>query len=154
MLRLMKFTTTVLLGGKTATGLVVPDEVIADLGHGKRPKVRITLNGHTYRTTAVSMSGQFHVPLSAENRAAAGVSAGEVVDVGIEIDDAPREVEVPADLLLALSGDAAVKEFFDELSFTHRKEWVRWVEDAKKPETRERRVGQTVAELREGRRTR
>lgn len=150
----MRFQTTVLLEGKTATGLQIPDEVIAELGAGKRPAVRVAINGYSYRTTAMFMGGRFMVPLAAEHREGAGVTAGEEVDVDIELDVAVREVVVPADLATALAGEPSVHEFFDQLSFTHRKEWVRWIEDAKKPETRQARLTKTIDELREGRRTR
>jgi uncharacterized protein YdeI (YjbR/CyaY-like superfamily) len=100
------------------------------------------------------MGGRFLVPLSAENRTAAGVAAGDEVDVGIEPDTAPREVEVPADLADALAHDDAARATFDGLSFTHRKEWVRWVEEAKKAETRATRLAKTVESLREGKRAR
>jgi hypothetical protein len=148
----MKFTTTVLLEGKTATGLVIPDDVVVALGAGKRPKVAVRINGHTYRSTVAAMRGQSLLALSAENRAAAGVAAGDVVEVDLTLDDAPREVVVPDDLSSAL-GDGPTRAFFDQLSFTHRKEWVRWVTDAKKPETRVSRIEKTVAELAQGKRT-
>jgi uncharacterized protein YdeI (YjbR/CyaY-like superfamily) len=100
------------------------------------------------------MGGRFLVPLSAENRAAAGVAAGDDIDVDIEPDAEPREVEVPADLAEALARDDAARIHFDAMSYTHRKEWVRWVEEAKKPETRATRLTKTVTSLREGKRTR
>jgi hypothetical protein len=148
----MEFHSVVELGGRTATGIPVPDEVIDALGSSRRPPVTITVNGYTYRTTAVRMAGRFLVPLSAENRAAAGVEAGEEITVEIENDTAPREVTLPEDLADAM--DAAARATYDGLAFTHRKEWVRWVEEAKTPETRTVRIAKTVAALREGRRTR
>jgi hypothetical protein len=150
----MKFHTEVLREGKTATGLHVPDEVIAGLGAGKRPAVRITINDYSYRTTAMFMGGRFLVPLAAEHRDGAGVSAGEEIDVDIELDTAVREVIVPADLATALAGQPSVQAFFDQLSFTHRKEWVRWIEDAKKADTRHARVTKAIEALRAGKRTR
>jgi len=147
----MRFESRVELGGKTATGIPVPDDVVASLGESKRPAVTITVNGHTYRTTAVRMGGRFLVPLSAEHREAAGVAAGDDVTVDIALDTAPREVDLPADLEAAM--DDAARATYDGLSYTHRKEWVRWVEEAKKPETRATRIEKTVAGLREGRRT-
>ena len=147
----MRFESRVELGGKTATGIPIPDEVVASLGESKRPAVTITLNGHTYRTTAVRMGGRFLVPLSAENREAAGVAAGDDVAVDIALDTSPREVELPADLASAMDG--AARTAYDGLSYTHRKEWVRWVEEAKKPETRATRIEKTVTGLREGRKT-
>ena len=147
----MRFESRVELGGRTATGIAIPDEVVASLGESKRPAVTITLNGHTYRTTAVRMGGRFLVPLSAENREAAGVAAGDDVTVDVALDTAPREVELPTDLAAAM--DDAARTTYDGLSYTHRKEWGRWVEDAKKPETRAARIEKTVAGLREGRKT-
>jgi Bacteriocin-protection, YdeI or OmpD-Associated/Domain of unknown function (DUF1905) len=149
----MRFRTTIELGGTTATGFVVPDEVMAGLGGGGRPAVTVTIGPHTYRTTVFSRAGRYLVPLSAENREAAGVAAGDVVDVDLEADTAPREVEVPADLTEALGHDPAARGFFESLSYSHRKEWVRWIEEAKRPETRQRRLESTVSALREGRRT-
>jgi hypothetical protein len=149
----MRFQSVVELGGKTATGIQVPDDVVAELGSGRRPSVRITVGGHTYRTTIASMGGRFLVPLSAANRAAAGVAAGDAVEVDVEVDDAPREVEIPADLQAAFDAAPDARAFFDSLAFSHRKEWARWVEEAKRPETRATRVEKTIAGLREGRRT-
>jgi hypothetical protein len=148
----MRFHATVELGGKTATGIQVPDEVIAALGSSRRPAVRVTIGAFTYRTTAARMGGRFLVPLSAENRTAAGVEAGEEIEVDVELDDAPREIELPADLAAAL--DAEARRHYDSLATSHRKEWVRWVEEAKKPETRASRVAKTVEALRAGKKTR
>jgi hypothetical protein len=147
----MRFRATVELGGKTATGIEVPDDVIAAFGTSKRPAVTVTINDHSYRTTAVRMGGRFLVPLSAENRTGAGVSAGDEIDVDITLDDAPREVSLPDDLAAAL--DAEARANYDALPYTHRKEWVRWVEEAKKPETRATRVAKTVEGLRAGKKT-
>jgi hypothetical protein len=147
----MRFESTVELGGRTATGIPIPDEVIAALGDSRRPAVTITVNGYSYRTTAVRMGGRFFVPLSAEHREAAGLEAEDAVAVDIALDTAPREVTLPADLEAAM--DAQARTAYDGLSYTHRKEWVRWVEEAKRPETRATRVAKTVAGLREGRRT-
>ncbi len=150
----MKFRATVELGGKTATGIEVPEDVVAALGSGSRPAVTVTVGAHSYRTTVARMGGRFLVPLSAENRTAAGVAAGDQVDVDIEPDTAPRQVEVPADLADALANDDAARATFDGLSFTHRKEWVRWVDEAKKPETRATRLAMTVESLHDGKRVR
>jgi hypothetical protein len=149
----MKFRTTVELGGKTATGLQVPDDIVSALGSGKRPSVQVTIGPHTYHTTVASMGGRFLVPLSADNRAAAGVAAGDEVDVEIALDDAPREVQVPDDLADALAQDEVAVQFFNALAYTHRKEWVRWIEEAKQAGTRRTRIDKTVAALRAGKRT-
>ena len=148
----MEFRTTVTLGGKTATGLQVPDDVVTALGAGKRPPVVVTVGGHTYRSTVAPMGGAFWIPLAAEHREAAGLTAGDEVDVLIEHDPSPREVALPDDLAAAFDDD--VRAFFDGLAPSHRKEWVRWVEEAKKPETRAARVEKTVESLRAGRKTR
>jgi hypothetical protein len=146
----MRFTTVVELGGKTATGLVVPDDVVQALGGGGRPPVTVTVGGHTYRSTVARMGGRHLVPLAAEHRAAAGVAAGDEVVVDIELDDAPRTVEVPADLAAALDTDPDVRRRFDALSFTQRKEHVRSVEEAKAEATRLRRIEKVVVGLRAG----
>ena len=148
----MEFRTTVVLGGVTATGLQVPDEVVEKLGAGKRPPVRVTVGGHTYRTTVAPMAGAYWVPLAAEHREAAGVRADQEVDVGIELDTAPREVVLPEDLATAM--DAAARSAFNGLAPSHQKEWVRWVEEAKRPETRANRIERTVTSLREGKKSR
>lgn len=147
----MRFRTTVELGGKTATGLRVPDEVVDALARGKRPPVRVTVGGHTYRSTIAVMSGAYFLPLSAENRAAAAVSAGDEVDVDVELDDEPRVIEVPPDLAAALATDAAAKRFFDGLSYSQQRWFTLSVEGAKKPETRQRRVDKAMELLRANR---
>jgi hypothetical protein len=150
----LSFRTTVELGGKTATGLQVPDDIVSALGAGKRPAVRVSISDYTYRTTVASMGGRYLVPLSADHRAAAGVAAGDEVDVTIEADTEAREVPVPDDLRAALERDDAARRYFNGLAYTHRKEWVRWIEDAKRPQTRERRLEATLEALRAGRRSR
>ena len=130
-----------------------PDDVVAALGSGKRPAVRVSVGGHTYRTTVAPMGGRYFVPLSAENRQAAGVAAGQDVQVDIELDAQPRELALPDDLERGLAQDDDARRFFEGLSYTHRKEWVRWIEEAKKAETREGRVARALAMLREGKRT-
>jgi hypothetical protein len=142
----MRFRAEVELHGKTATGITVPAEVVDGLGGGRRVPVTVTINGYTYRTTIAPMGGLYLIPVSADNRAGAGVRAGEVVDVDIERDTAAREVTVPADLAEALEA-AGVRGAFDALSFTRRKEYVVAVEGAKKPETRRARIERAVAEL-------
>ena len=149
----MHFRTTVQRSERTATGLLVPDEVVAALGAGKRPPVQVTVGGHTYRTTVASMGGRFLVPLSAENRTAAGVGAGDDVEVDVLLDTAAREVTVPADLVDALEHDDQARQFFDDLAYSHRKEWVRWIEESKKVETRTSRIVRAVESLRAGKRT-
>lgn len=144
----MQFRARLETNGRTATGIEVPSSVVEALGAGKRPPVRITLHEHTYRTTVARMGGRFLVPVSADVRKAAGVTAGDELDVGIELDDAPRTVEVPADLAAALAEEPAAAQAWETLAYTHQKEWARSVEDAKKPETRARRVAAAIDALR------
>jgi hypothetical protein len=133
--------------GKNATGLRVPAEAVAALGTGKRPKVTVSLNGYTYRSTVAAYGDVFMLPLSAEHREAAGVRAGDQVEVAIALDQEPRTIEVPGDLAAALAEQPGAREAFDALSYSARKEHVRQVESAKAPETRQRRVAAIVAKL-------
>jgi Bacteriocin-protection, YdeI or OmpD-Associated/Domain of unknown function (DUF1905) len=144
----VRFRATLETNGRTATGIEVPSSVVDALAAGKRPPVRVTLHKHTYRTTVARMGGRFLVPVSAEVRKAAGVTAGDELDVGIELDDAPRTVDVPPDLAAALAEAPAAAQAWEKLAYTHQKEWARSVEDAKKPETRARRIAAAVEALR------
>ncbi len=146
----MKFRGIVELHRKTATGISVPEDVVASLGGGRRPKVRITINGYTYRTSVGSMSGQLLLPVSAQVREGAAIAAGDEVDVGIELDTEPREVNVPADLAAALDHDPEARRAFDRMPYSHRLRYVTVIEDAKTPETRQLRIAKTVSSLRQG----
>ena len=141
------FTTEVVLEGKTATGLQVPDHVVAAFGVGKRPPVVVTIGAHTYRSTVAAWRGAFMVPLSAQNREAAGVKAGDVVEVSLALDTDERTVDVPEALAVALAADPAAKAAFDALSYSRQRGHVLAVESAKRPETRDNRVAKIVAEL-------
>ncbi len=145
----MKFHAKIELNGKTATGIQVPDQVVTALG-GKKPPVRATLNGYTYQSSVGVMGGKFMLPVSAEVRKNAGVAAGDVVNVDIELDTAPREVTVPPDLAAALKRDAKAKQFFDGLSYSNKLRHVLSIEGAKTAETRQRRIAKAVSELHEG----
>jgi bacteriocin resistance YdeI/OmpD-like protein/uncharacterized protein DUF1905 len=147
----MKFRATIERGGKTATGIRVPDKVVESLGAGKRPAVLVTIKGHTYRSTVASMGGRFMVGVSAENRASAGVAGGDEVDVDIELDTEPREVTVPPDLAAALKRDAKAKKTFEGLSYSNKQWHVLSIEGAKTAETRQRRIEKSVGTLRDGR---
>ncbi|NUP01092.1 MAG: DUF1905 domain-containing protein [Nonomuraea sp.] len=146
----MRFRSTIELGGKTATGFEVPAEVVEGLGAGGRPAVTVTVNGFTYRSTVATMGGRFLLPLSAENRQGAGVAAGDEVEVTVELDTAPREVTVPADLAEALDRVPEARTFFDGLSYSRKQRYVLLVEGAKKPETRQRRIEDSVTKLAAG----
>ena len=134
--------------GMNATGLPVPGEVVTAFGKGKKPKVKVTINGYTYRSTVAAYGDVFMLPLSKENREAAGVKAGDQVEVTLELDLEPRTVEVPPDLAAALAEKPGATAAFNALSYTMRKEYVRQVEEAKALETRNRRIAKIVTQLR------
>ncbi|MDZ4765070.1 MAG: YdeI/OmpD-associated family protein [Chloroflexota bacterium] len=142
------FTTTIIQAeGKNATGIRVPAEIIADLGAGKKPRVKVTLNGYTYSITVAAFGAVFMLALSAEHRNAAGVKAGDELAVTIELDTEPRTVDVPDDLAAALAAESGARAAFDALSHTMRKEYVRHVLDAKAEATRIRRIATIVGKL-------
>jgi Bacteriocin-protection, YdeI or OmpD-Associated/Domain of unknown function (DUF1905) len=147
----MRFRTVLESNGKTATGIEVPPEVVAALGPSRKPAVRVTIAGHTYRSTIATRSGVFLVGVSAENRRAAGVAAGDELDVELELDTEPREVAVPPDLMAAFAADARAKNFFDTLTPSQKQWYVLPIEQAKAAETRARRVAKALGMLREGR---
>lgn len=143
----MKFRTLVQQERRlNATGLVVPDDVVAALGGGRRAAVVVTVNGYSYRSTIMVMGGEAKLPLAQEHRAKAGVEGGQEVEVELILDTAPREVAVPEDFAAALRA-AGVEKAFAELSFTYRKDHVRAIEDLKTPETRARRITASVAKF-------
>ncbi len=146
----MKFKATLELGGKTATGIEVPAEVVAKLGSSKKPAVRVTIGKHTYRSTVATMGGRFMLPVSAEVREHAGVAAGDTVQVDVELDTEPREVMVPPDFAKAMKRDVDAQRFFDGLSYSNKRRLVLSIEGAKAPDTRQRRIETTVRRLHEG----
>jgi hypothetical protein len=134
-----------------AAAVVLDEDQVAVIGEGaKRFPVVATVNGYTWRTSVARMGGEFLVGLSKEVRTGAGVEAGDNVEVSLELDATPREVEVPEALAVALAADPQAKASFEQMAFTHRKEYARWIAEAKKEETRERRVGQAVEMIRAG----
>ena len=143
----MKFTAQVQQAGRTATGIEVPPEVVEGLGGGKRPKVSVTINGKTYRSSVAVMGGKFMVGVSAENRALTGVAGGDVVEVTMELDTAPREVEVPDDFAAALEVSPDAKAAFARQSYSHQRAHVDAINAAKAPETRRRRIDKSVEML-------
>lgn len=122
--------------GKMATGIRVPPSVLYALAGGKRPRVRVTINGHTYQSTVGTMRGVAKIPVSAAVRETAGVTAGDRLHVQLELDETPRTVAVPDDLAVALAGDSDARAFFDGLSHSRRHAYVTWIEQAKRAETR------------------
>ncbi|HEY2522024.1 MAG TPA: YdeI/OmpD-associated family protein [Streptosporangiaceae bacterium] len=143
----MKFRAVVELNGKTATGIPVPDQIVTGLGGGKRPKVVVTINGFSYRSSVGSMGGRSMLPVSAQIRDRAKIGAGDEVEVDVELDTAPREVSVPDDVAAALAAAPAAQAAFGKLSYSNQSRWIGSVEDAKTPETRQRRIGKMVTEL-------
>lgn len=139
-----RFTALLELHGKTATGFEVPADVVAAMGSGKKPQVLVTINAHSYRSTVAVYGSQFMLPLSAANRQAAGVEAGQLIDVGLDRDDAPRTVTIPDALAEALRACPGASEAFDRWSFTKRREAVESVESAKREDTRQRRIASIV----------
>lgn len=143
----MKFHTTLQQPeGRSVTGIEIPAGIIDALGAGKKPPVALTVNGYTYRNTVAVMGGKYMVGFSSEHRAASGINGGDAITVDIELDSAPRVVEIPEDFQAALDA-AGADEAFDKLAFSHRKEHVRAIEEAKTPETRARRIEKAVTKI-------
>ena len=145
-----RFTVELERTGKTATMFRVPFDLQEAFGRA-RPPVKVTIAGHTWRTTPGVYDGVGYIVVNREVKATTGVDAPDRVDVEMELDSEPREVEVPDDLAAALADDPGVEEAFAGLSFTHRREYVNWVGEAKRPETRARRIEQTIERVRSGR---
>jgi hypothetical protein len=146
----MKFRAMIEGTGKTAAGIEVPAEVVAALGSTKRPPVRVMINGHAYRSTVAVLGGRFMLGVSSEVRASAGVEAGQVVDVEMELDTAVREVAVPPELARELARDAAAKQAFEALSYSRKRLLVDPVANAKTADTRDRNVAKAMSALRQG----
>ena len=148
----VRFHAVLSLENRNATGIHVPVEVVEALGGGKRPAVVATVNGYTYRSTVMGYDpADPLLPFSSGHRIASGLEAGDEIDVELELDTAPRELEVPADLAAALAADPAAQAFFDGLSYSNKRVHTLSVEGAKTPDTRARRVEKAIALLREGR---
>jgi hypothetical protein len=142
----MKFSTTMFQDGNN-TGIEVPADVVAALDAGRRPAVVVNVNGYEYRSTVAPMGGRYLLPFSAERRRESGINGGDAIDVELTLDTAPRTVEVPADLRDALDASPTAAAAWEKLSYTYRKEHARSVLDAKKAETRTRRIAAVVAKL-------
>lgn len=140
----MRFETELFLDGNN-TGIEVPPEVVEDLGAGKRPPVVVVVNGFEYRSTIASMGGRFLIPFSSDKRAATGLEGGDAIVVDLELDTAPRTVELPADLAAALDA-AGARDGFDRLAPSAQKAHVTSIEAAKAPDTRRRRIDKAVSD--------
>jgi bacteriocin resistance YdeI/OmpD-like protein/uncharacterized protein DUF1905 len=146
----LRFTTQLQPRGN-ASAVVLDDDQVAVVGEGaKRFPVVATVNGYTWRTSVTRMKGEFLLGLSREVRDGTGAQIGDEVEVTVELDQAPREVEVPGALAAALAADPDASATFGRLAFTHRKEYARWIAEAKRDETRQRRVEQAVEMIRSG----
>lgn len=145
----MRFRTKLLAAGKTAAGIEIPARVVEALGSSKKPAVSVTINGFTYPSTVAVMGGKFMVGVSGERRDAAGVTPGEMLDVDIELDTQPREVDVPAEFAKALDSDARAKKAFEGLSYSGRLRHVLPIANAKTDETRKRNIDKAIKALRE-----
>lgn len=145
--QLLKFKTTLLTAGKTATGIKIPPEIIEKLGAGKKPAIKVTINGFTYRSTVAVMGGDFMVGVNAENREGAKVKGGDKIEVGIQLDTEPRELELPAEFKKALDKNAKSKKAFEGLSISKKKVYVLPIANAKTEETRNRNIAKAIDAL-------
>jgi hypothetical protein len=134
--------------GGTTTGFRIPDEAVAELGGGGRPKVALTVAGHTFRGSIARMGDAHWFGISAARRAEAGIAAGETHELEVVLDDAPRAVELPAELAAAFHEEPALAEAWAALSYSKQRAHAEPVEAAKKPETRAARVAKVLAALR------
>ena len=139
--------TTLLLAKKTATGIQVPDEIVEKLGAGKRPPVSVTINDYSYPSTIAVMGGMFMLPVSAEVRQNAKVQAGETIEVTLQLDVQPREVDLPDDFQKALNSNQIARTFFETLSNSNKKRFVIPIEQAKTDETRNKRIEKAISDL-------
>ena len=146
----MKFKTTLLKAGKTATGFEIPAEIVEGFGVGKKPPVRVTINGYTYRNTVAVMGGVYMIGVSAEHRKGAQVEGGDEIEVKLELDTEPREVEVPAAFKVILDKNTWMKEAFDALSYSKKKAIVVPIVEAKGEDTRNRRIVKAISVLKDG----
>lgn len=145
----MRFRTTIVQIGNN-TGIELSQEILAELGGGKRPPVKVTVNGFSYRTTPGSMNGRTMVPLSKERREAAGVLGGQEVEVEIVLDTEPRVIELPEDLAAALAAEPLALATYEKLSNSNKGWHVLQVTGAKTDATRQRRIENAVATLKAG----
>jgi hypothetical protein len=146
----MRFQTIVLTAGKTTTGVAVPAAIVDALGSGKRPKVRVTVGQHTFRSSVAPMNGTYMLGLNADVRQQTGIAGGDVIELEIRLDTEPREVTVPADFSAALDQEPHARNFFDQLSYSNRRAHVLSIEGAKSDATRRRRIEKSVATLAAG----
>lgn len=145
----MKFTTTIQGSGNKA-GIEVPEGIVHALGAGRRPPVVVTINGKSYRSSIAVMGGQNMIGVSAANRELTGASAGDTVEVDLELDTQPRVVDVPEDLAAAMETEPEAKAFYESLNYSSQRRCVEPISDAKTAETRARRIAKVVTDLKAG----
>jgi hypothetical protein len=141
---------TILSASGNNTGIAVPEDVIKQLGMGKRPPVLVNVNGYEYRSTVAVMGGRHLIGLSAAVRAATGLKGGDPIRVTLKVADTPREVDVPDDFAAALEAEEPARRFFGELSNSMQRYHVDNINAAKAPETRRRRIDKAVGLFLEG----
>jgi|EndMetStandDraft_7_1072992.scaffolds.fasta_scaffold259354_2 hypothetical protein len=132
------------------TGIEVPPAIVEALGAGKKPAVSVNVNGYAYRSTIAVMGGRYMIAFSADKRAATGIKGGDKIEVTLELDTAPRVMEVPPDLQKALDRNKAAKAYFANLSYSNQRRHIDPINDAKSDETRARRIEKSVALFAEG----
>ena len=152
MVKKQTFTATIQNAGGGGAYVEVPFDVEEAFG-SKRPKVKAMIEGIPYRSTLMRMGSEHHMlGVLKDIRAQIGKTFGDEVTITIEPDSEPRMIEIPKDLMKELKKDKEAKAFFDKLSYTHQKEYVRWVEEARKEETRQNRIVKTMEMLKQGKR--
>lgn len=139
---------TMLLQMGNNTGIEVPEQNLLELDAGKRVPVSVTVNGYVYQSTIAPMGGKYLIPFAKSHRDASGLNGGDEIDVLLSVDTAPRTFDLPDDALQAVE-DAGIRSAWDKLAPSHQKEYVRSIEEAKKPETRASRIAKMVAKLKE-----
>lgn len=147
----MRFRAELESTGRTATGFEVPESIVEDLGGGGHPKITATVNGFKFRTSIAKMGGRYLLGVNAERRQEAGITAGEALDIDVELDLAPRQIDVPDDLAAALEGNPKARAFWETLSYSKKSWHTLNVKGAKNPETRAARIAKSVVMLSEGR---
>jgi hypothetical protein len=148
----MRFKAELQSANESGRWVLVPESVASSFG-SKRPAVRVTVNGVEFRSRLSVYGGKSYLGFTAAVRKAAGISLGDVLDISLEVDDEPRVVEVPDALAVALEGNPDAASVFSSLAFTHRKEYATWISEAKREETRERRVAKAIEMLNSGTKT-
>lgn len=145
----VSFDTTIIQIGNN-TGICVPNEVVEKLEAGKKPPVNVTINNFSYRNTVAVMGGKFMIGVSADIRSKTGIKGGDKVNVTLELDTKPREVEIPSDFQKLLNENAKARQFYETISYSNKQRYVLPIEQAKTEDTRQRRMEKAIIDLNEG----